>query len=123
MKSSTLLKNKRQLRRRRHVRSKIRRLSALPRLSVFRSSKHIYAQVIDDDAGKTLAHVSSTSKKLAGDLNGKKKSERATVVGTEIARLATEAGVEAVGFDRGHSTFHGRVKALAAAARTGGLKF
>ena len=123
MKSATLLKNKRQLRRRRHVRSKIRRLSTLPRLSVFRSSKHIYAQVIDDEKGKTVAHVSSTSKKLAGELSGKKKSERAAVVGAEIAKLAKAAGVEQVVLDRGHAKYHGRVKALADAAREGGLKF
>lgn len=94
-----------------------------PRLSVHRSSKHISAQVIDDVGGRTLAAASSTAKSLAGDLGGKTKSERAAVVGREIARKALAAGVEAVVFDRGAARYHGRVKALAEAAREGGLKF
>jgi large subunit ribosomal protein L18 len=110
-------------RRKHHVRSKLLRKSERPRLSVFRSCKHISAQVIDDHAGRTLCAVSSTSKSLSGDLSGKTKSERAAVVGREIARKAREAGVEAVVFDRGASRYHGRVKALAEAAREGGLKF
>ncbi|MFT4539122.1 MAG: large subunit ribosomal protein L18 [Planctomycetota bacterium] len=123
MKSTTLLRNKRRTRRTLGLRSRIRRQSTLPRLSVNRSLKHIAAQVIDDVGGRTLASVSSTSKKLAGELDGKTKSEKSAVIGKEIARLAQEAGVAQVVFDRGHAKYHGRVKALADAAREGGLKF
>jgi len=110
-------------RRKFHVRSMLGRAHGRPRLSVHRSSKHISAQVIDDVGGRTLAAASSTAKSLAGDLSGKTKSERAAVVGREIARKALAAGVEAVVFDRGAARYHGRVKALAEAAREGGLKF
>lgn len=123
MKSTTLLRIKRRTRRMQGLRSRIRRQTTLPRLSVNRSLKHIAAQVIDDSVGRTLASVSSTSRKLAGELDGKTKTERSIVIGKEIARLAKEAGVEKVVFDRGHSKYHGRVKALADAAREGGLKF
>ncbi len=123
LKSSTLLKNKRRLRRRHHVRSRLRLQSDLPRLSVNRTLKHISAQVIDDRSGRTLAAASTTAKALGEALTGKKKTEQAALVGAEIARLAKEAGVEAVAFDRGHSKYHGRVKALADAAREGGLRF
>ena len=116
-------KNEVQRRRRFHVRSRIRQESTLPRLSVHRTLKHISAQVIDDAAGRTLVAVSSTAKSLADDLAGKTKTDRAKVIGSEIARRAREAGVERVVFDRGASKFHGRVKALADAAREGGLKF
>jgi len=92
-------------------------------MSVFRSSKHISVQVIDDVKGQTLCSVSSTSKSLGEALGGKTKTARAAVVGAEIARLAREKGVEQVVFDRGFAKYHGRVKALADAARDGGLKF
>ena len=123
MKTAILLKYKRRSRRQNHVRRNIRKHSTLPRLSIHRSTKHISAQVIDDAAGKTLAAVTTTSKSLSGDLAGKTKSERAAVIGAEIARRAKDAGVEAVVFDRGASRYHGRVKALAEAAREAGLKF
>lgn len=120
---STLLKNKRRLRRKNTVRAGIRKHSDFPRLSVTRTLKHISAQVIDDKAGKTLASATSCAKALSDELSGKNKTERAKVIGTEIARKAKEAGVESVVFDRGHCKYHGRVKALADAAREGGLKF
>ena len=120
---STLLTNKRRERRRNRVRSGISACSDLPRLAVTRTLKHISAQVIDDARGVTLASVTTTAKALSDGLSGKNKTERAKVVGTEIARKAREAGVERVVFDRGHCKFHGRVKALAEAAREGGLKF
>ncbi len=123
MKSTTLLKNKRRKRRRHHVRNRIRKESTLPRLSVHRSCKHISAQVIDDGNGKTVAQVSSTAKGLASELEGKTKTQRAAVIGAEIAKKAVEAGIKTVVFDRGFSKFHGRVKALADAAREGGLEF
>ena len=123
LKSATLLKNKRRTRRMRHVRRRIRHESDVPRLSVHRTSKHISAQLIDDRAGRTLAAVTSTSKAMQEQLSGKTKSEQAAVVGAEIARLAKDAGIETVVFDRGHCKYHGRVKALADAAREAGLKF
>lgn len=122
-KANTLLIQKRTKRRANHVRRLIRANSGRKRLSVSRSSKHISAQVIDDEAGRTLCAVSSTSKKLGDKLGGKTKSEKAAIIGSEIARLAQEAGVNEVVFDRGSSKYHGRVKALADAAREGGLKF
>jgi large subunit ribosomal protein L18 len=90
---------------------------------VHRTSKHIYVQVVDDREGKTLCAAGSTSKSLSKELGGKSKTERATLIGAEIARKAKEAGIERVVFDRGSARFHGRVKALAEAAREGGLKF
>ena len=120
---ANLIKNIRRERRSLRVRTQLRRVSELPRLSVSRSLKHIAAQVIDDASGRTLAHVTSTAKDLAGELRGKTKTQRAAVIGAEIAKKAREKGVEAVVFDRGFTRFHGRVKALADAARTGGLKF
>lgn len=122
-KSATLLKNDRKLRRKRHARRRFRLESDRPRLSVNRTCKHISAQVIDDATGRTLCTATTTSKALADQLQGKTKTERAAVVGTEIARQAKDAGVERVVFDRGHSKYHGRVKALADAAREGGLQF
>ena len=120
---ATYIKNVRRERRTLATRARLRRDSSLPRLSVSRSLKHIAAQVIDDSSGRTLAHATSTSKELVGQLAGKTKTQRASIVGAEIARRAREAGVEAVVFDRGHTRYHGRVKALADAAREGGLKF
>ena len=116
-------KQARKNRRRLSVRAKLRRTASKPRLSVFRSSKHIYAQVIDDVAGKTVASCSSSSKSFASDNDGKTKTERAALIGTEIAKKAVDAGVTEVVFDRGASKYHGRVKALADAAREAGLKF
>ena len=94
-----------------------------PRLSVFRSSKHIYAQVIDDVNGRTLASASSIDKELRSGLKTGADVEAAGKVGELLARRAKEAGVDAVVFDRGGYRYHGRVKALADAARAGGLTF
>ncbi len=94
------------------------------RLSVFRSGQHIGAQIIDDKEGKTLASASSVDKKLRADVAGKGSSvEGATKVGAEIAKRAKAAGIENVYFDRGGYRYHGRVKALAEAARENGLQF
>lgn len=109
-------------RRKFHVRNRLMRDGAPARLSVSRSSKHIYAQVVDP-GGRTLCGAGTTKKSLAAGLVGKSKTERAAVIGKEIARLAKEKGVETVVFDRGSHKFHGRVKALADAARAEGLKF
>ena len=112
------------LRRRQRVRRNLRRLSNnRPRLSVFRSSKHIYAQVIDDVAGRTLAAASSLDRALKGDLKTGADTAAANAVGKLVAERALAAGVEKVVFDRGAYLFHGRVKALADAAREGGLDF
>ena len=92
-----------------------------PRLSVFRSSKHIYAQVIDDAAGKTLVSASTLDKDIKGKTGATR--EVAAEVGKTLAERAKKAGVSAVVFDRGGFLFHGRVKALADAAREGGLEF
>ena len=123
LKSASVLKNKRALRRKRHVRRRLRDKVGPPRLSVHRTSKHISAQVIDDITGRTLVAVTTTAKAVSGEIAGKTKPECAAFIGSEIARKAKEAGVEAVVFDRGYSRYHGRVKALAEAAREGGLKF
>ena len=109
-------------RRRRRVRSSLRaRAAGKPRLSVHRSGRHSYAQVIDDAAGKTIASASTLDK----DLRGKTAATRdgAAAVGKALAERAKKAGVERVVFDRGGFLFHGRVKALADAAREGGLEF
>jgi len=94
-----------------------------PRLSVYRSSKNIYVQVIDDANGHTLAAASSLDKELKGKLKTGADSEAAAAVGKLVAERATKAGVTAVVFDRGPYIYHGRVKALAEAAREGGLSF
>ncbi|MFC7536687.1 50S ribosomal protein L18 [Sphingomonas sp. GCM10030256] len=109
-------------RRRRRVRTALKaRASGKPRLSVHRSGRHIYAQVIDDAAGKTVAAASTLDK----DLRGKTGATRdgAAEVGKALAERAKAAGVDRVVFDRGGFLFHGRVKALADAAREGGLEF
>ncbi len=94
-----------------------------PRLSVFRSGQHIYAQVIDDRKGATLAAASSLDKELRGTVKSGSNREAATAVGRLIAERAIKAGLKAVVFDRGAYLFHGRVKALAEAAREAGLSF
>ena len=93
------------------------------RLSVFRSSKHIYAQVIDDAAGRTVAAASSLDKSLKTDLKTGADKDAASAVGKLVAERALAAGVKEVVFDRGSYLYHGRVKALAEAAREGGLAF
>lgn len=94
-----------------------------PRLSVFRSDKHIYAQVIDDHSGRTLVAAASTSADVRGGLSNGGNVEAAKRVGKTIAEKAKAAGITKVAFDRGGRKYHGRVKALADAAREGGLQF
>ncbi|HXG36107.1 MAG TPA: 50S ribosomal protein L18 [Dehalococcoidia bacterium] len=94
-----------------------------PRLAVFRSLNHIYAQIIDDSAGRTLAAASDLEASVQGRRNGHKKTEVATMVGELIASKAREKGIKEVVFDRGGYKYHGRVKALAEAARKAGLVF
>ncbi len=111
------------LRRHQRVRKNLSGTAARPRLNVFRSASHIYAQVIDDKRGHTIAAASDLDSTLAGEVTGKPKAERAAVVGAAIASRAKEHGVEEVVFDRGGYKYHGRVKALAEAAREAGLGF
>jgi len=113
-----------QSRRRQRLRFQLRQKSGgRPRLSVFRSGKNIYAQVIDDTAGRTLAAASSLDKTLREALKTGADKAAATAVGKLLAERALTAGVKAVVFDRGSYLYHGRVKALADAAREGGLDF
>ena len=111
------------LRRKKRVRRKVSGTIERPRLSVNRSLKHIYAQIIDDENGRTLAHASSLSPELKGNTTESGKIEVAQSVGQLIAQKAKEQNIEGVIFDRAGYLYHGRVKALADAARDGGLKF
>jgi large subunit ribosomal protein L18 len=118
--------NKREarLRRKKRVRKKIRGTPEVPRLSVFKSSKHIYAQVIDDVSSKTLVDASSLSRDLRPQFEGKGGNRKgAAIVGEQIAKKALEKGISKVVFDRSGFLYHGRIKALAEAAREHGLKF
>jgi large subunit ribosomal protein L18 len=116
---SQKLKHRQQVRRAYRVRGKISGTADRPRLSVFRSSKHIYAQLIDDMTGVTLAAAGSAAK--GGAYGGNVKA--AAAVGTRLAEAAKAKGITQAAFDRGHYRYHGRVKALADAAREGGLQF
>lgn len=116
--------NKKFEKRRARVRRVLRaRADGRPRLSVFRSSKNIYAQVIDDAAGRTIATASSLESELRGSIKTGADKEAAAAVGKLVAERAVAAGIKEVIFDRGGYLFHGRVKALADAARDGGLSF
>ena len=115
-----LSKNDRRLRIKRRIRKIVTGTAEQPRLAVFRSNKEIYAQIINDATGTTLVTASSKQK----DIKAKgTKTEIAAIVGKAIAEKATKAGIEKIAFDRGGYLYHGRVKALAEAAREGGLKF
>lgn len=119
MKSSILQKRNNLARRAHRTRTRVRGTSARPRLSVFRSLKHISAQMINDETGRTLCSASD----MKMDKKGLKPVEVATKVGDELALKAKAAGVTTVVFDRGGYRFHGRVKAIAEAARAAGLEF
>ena len=123
MADKNVKKNKRLERRKFSVRNSVFGTTERPRLSVYRSEKHIYAQVIDDYAGRTLASASSTLDDVRGDLKHGGNVAAAKKVGSAIAERAKAAGITQVAFDRGGRKYHGRVKALADAAREGGLKF
>lgn len=117
--------DKNQERKRRHlrVRNKVSGTAAAPRLCVYRSLNHIYAQIIDDTVGNTLVAASTLYKAIKADLAGKTKSEEAKLVGELLAKKALEKGIETVVFDRGGYLYTGRVASLADGAREGGLKF
>ena len=110
-------------RRKMHIRKSVRGTAERPRLSVFRSARHIYAQVIDDVSGSTVAAASTLSKELEGHEGSLGNCGASAVVGRIIAEKALAAGVTTVAFDRNGYLYHGRVKALADAAREAGLKF
>jgi len=105
------------------IRAQIKGTTGKPRLCVFRSLNHIYAQVIDDTKGQTLAAASTLDAEIKAQLNGKNKASQAELVGSAIAKKALAKGVKEIAFDRGGYKYHGRVKALAEAARKNGLKF
>ena len=117
--------NRNESRKKRHriIRKSIQGTPERPRLNVFRSSKHIYAQIIDDTQMKTITSSSTIDKEVAEKLEGLTKKEAAELVGKDIAEKAIKEGIEKVVFDRGGYLYHGRVKALADGARENGLKF
>jgi large subunit ribosomal protein L18 len=116
---TVLTRPARRLKRRRRVRAKVRGSAERPRISVFRSNRGIFAQLVDDDAGRTLAAVNWTE----GELRSLKPMEQATRAGALLAERAKAAGIETAVFDRGGYRYHGRVKALAEGAREAGLNF
>lgn len=116
----SLSKVEKRIKIKKRVRKNVYGSSERPRLSVFRSNKQIYAQIIDDENGVTLASSSSYQSK---EVEGKSKSEQAVIVGKSVAEKAIKAGINTVVFDRNGYQYHGRVKSLAEGAREGGLKF
>jgi large subunit ribosomal protein L18 len=116
-------KNVLRIRRKKRIRKKIFGVAERPRLSVFRSAKHIYAQLVDDSIGFTILTVSTLNKDVRDQVKGLKKTEAAKVVGKIIADKAKEKGVKRIVFDRNGFLYHGRVKALAEGAREAGLEF
>jgi large subunit ribosomal protein L18 len=110
-------------RRKLRIRRKISGTAERPRLSVFRSAKHIYAQVVDDANGKTVAHASTLSRDVRTGLDDGTKVDAAKSVGQAIAKVLLEKGIQSIVFDRNGYLYHGRVRALAEAARAAGLKF
>lgn len=119
-------KNPKRLRRakiQRRVRSRVFGTAERPRLNVFKSSKHIYAQIIDDDKGQTIVSSSTLTSDLSDELKGQPPVEKARIVGRKLGELADEAGIKRVSFDRSGYKYHGKIKSLAEGARENGLKF
>jgi large subunit ribosomal protein L18 len=119
----TLTKKLRRAQIKRRIRGKISGSAERPRLSVYKSLKHIYVQLVDDEKGETILSASTKTTDLAKAVKGKPGIEKATIVGKHISKKAKEAGVEKVVFDRSGYRYHGKIKALAEAAREGGLQF
>jgi large subunit ribosomal protein L18 len=111
------------MRRRKRIRKHVAGDNERPRLTVFRSNKHIYAQVIDDTVNKAVASASTATKGLSGELQGKSKKDQAKLVGAAVAKACKDNGINKVVFDRNGYAYHGRVSALAEGAREGGLEF
>ncbi len=122
MESSLVDRNQKRIKRARWVRKNLRGSAEKPRLSVMKSNLHIYAQLIDDETGVTLASASTLMKKLRSKAQGNNKAT-AKLIGTELAERAKEKNITTVVFDRGHNKYHGVIAELADAARAGGLKF
>jgi len=120
---ATKTKEEARARRKLSIRKKVSGTAERPRLVVFRSSRHIYAQVINDDLGKTLISASTLSPELEEGLKGKKKLVQAQLVGELLAKRCVDSKIEKVVFDRGGFIYHGRVQSLADGARKAGLKF
>ncbi len=116
-------KSQRRARIKRRIRSTIRGTAEQPRLTVYKSNKHVYAQLVDDRSGHTLASSSTLSDDIAGKIGDKSRVEAAGIVGADLADKARESGIEEVVFDRSGYRYHGIVKSLAEGAREGGLKF
>ncbi|MCK5148714.1 50S ribosomal protein L18 [bacterium] len=116
-------RTKRRARIKKSIRKKIHGSAEIPRMSVFRSLKSIYTQLVDDNSGKTILSVSSLSKSLATEIKGKTKTEVAQIVGKATAEEAKKHKIEKVVFDRNGFLYHGRIKAVADGAREAGLKF
>ena len=122
----TLMPQKRaqdRARRHRRIRRRLSGTPEVPRLAVRRTSKHIYAQLLDDVGGRSLGFTSTLDPSIRGEVTGKNKTERSKLVGQRIAEIAKGAGIERVAFDRGGHIYHGRVRALAESAREAGLQF
>jgi large subunit ribosomal protein L18 len=116
-------RNKKRVRRHGRVRKKVSGTAGRPRLNVYRSLNEIYAQVIDDERGHTITTVSTLEQALRSKLKGLNKTEQAALVGQELGQKAKKEGIKEVVFDRGGFRYHGRIKALAEAAREAGLEF
>ena len=124
MPEKTIIKAQARIKKKKRIHKKIRGTSAKPRLVVFRSARHIYAQLVDDSSEKTLTGVSTLTTELQADLKiAKNKTEKAKIIGSRIAEKAKELKISEVVFDRGGYLYHGRVKAVAEGAREGGLNF
>jgi large subunit ribosomal protein L18 len=117
------LKNLARKSRHARLRAKVNGTGHKPRLCVFRSLNHIYAQIIDDSKGHTLVSVSTLDKEIRNTVNGKNKTESAELIGNLVAKRALDKGIKSIVFDRGGYKYHGRIKALAEAARKAGLEF
>lgn len=118
-----MAQNENRTRRKRRIRKKVSGTTERPRLSVFRTARHIYAQIIDDTAGTTLAATSTLAKDVRDQVDDVDKTGAAKLVGTAIAKACAERGIEKVVFDRNGFIYHGRIRALAEAARAAGLVF
>ena len=123
MSKKTHIKKVKRQRRKRSIRKRMTGTPERPRLSVFRSSKHVYVQVIDDRTGRTLAQASTLDKALSDDLDGKNKREQAKLIGEAVARRCLELKIGKVAFDRNGFIYHGRIAAVATGAREAGLDF
>ncbi len=115
-------KTESRLRRKKRIRKRVSGSPERPRLTVFRSNKHIYAQVIDDSTARSLASVSSLSKAVSAELQGQDKKGKAKAIGNAIAKVCLDKGIKQVVFDRNGYAYHGRVRELAEGAREGGLE-